>query len=267
MEFSKPLIMGIVNITPDSFYKDSRFKDTDELLQKIRVMIQDGADIIDIGGYSSRPNAEDISEQEELNRIIPIIDVIHSKFPNTLLSIDTFRSNVAEQAILKGVSIINDISGGKADPSIFKIAAKYECPYIMMHMKGTPQTMQNNCDYSNLIQEMLFYFSNQILSAKKEGIKDIIIDPGFGFSKTIDQNYTILAELEKFNLFKLPILVGVSRKSMIYKHLNIDSSKALNGTSVLNTIALTKGAKILRVHDVKEAKEAALLTEKLFFRH
>jgi len=261
--FPQPLVMGIINVTPDSFYKNSRFQEVEEILAKVNQMNSDGADIIDIGGYSSRPGAADISEDKEISRVVPVIKKIHERFPGLLISIDTFRSNVAEEAVKSGASIINDISGGLQDVKIFNVAARYNVPFILMHMKGTPQTMMSHTNYENPVKEISFYFSAQIEKAKNAGVKDIILDPGFGFSKTIDQNFELLNQLEQFRLFDLPILVGISRKATIYKTLGILPEESLNGTTVLNTVALLKGASILRVHDVKEAKEAVNLVSRL----
>lgn len=247
--------MGIINVTPDSFYENSRFENSEIILNRVSQMILEGVDIIDIGGYSSRPGAADISVDQEIARVIPAIELIHKKYPDLLISIDTFRSKVAAEALKKGASIINDVSGGVQDEEIFKVAAANSAPYILMHMKGTPKNMVSLANYENLINEITLYFSTQIEKAKKVGIKDIILDPGFGFSKTIDQNFELLSQLEQLTMLNLPLLVGVSRKSMIYKTLGISPEESLNGTTVLNTIALMKGASILRVHDVKEAKQ------------
>lgn len=255
--------MGIINTTPDSFYQNSRFQDSDSLMNQVSKMMNEGVDIIDVGGYSSRPGATDISVDEEISRAIPAIKKIHEKFPDLLISIDTFRSVVASEALRAGASIINDISGGVQDDAIFNVAADFNAPYILMHMQGTPQTMSSQTNYENLMKDILFYFSNQIAKAKAVGIKDLILDPGFGFSKTIEQNFELLNNLNQLKLFNLPILAGLSRKSTIYKTLNISSEESLNGTTVMNTIALMKGASILRVHDVKEAKQAIQLVSKL----
>jgi dihydropteroate synthase len=262
-EFDKPIIMGIINTTPDSFYEGSRKPNIDAVLEQANIFINQGVDIIDIGGYSSRPGAKDISEQEELERIITAIELIRKNFPNILISIDTFRPKVAKEALNSGANIINDITGGQFDSAIYKIAAQFSAPYIMMHMKGTPQNMQSNTTYKNLITDIIYFFSKQLKLAHQNGVKDIIIDPGLGFSKTIDQNYDILRQLDLFKVLEKPILIGASRKSMIYKLLNIDSKEALNGTTVLNTIALINGAQILRVHDVKEAVEVKTLYSKI----
>jgi dihydropteroate synthase len=226
-------------------------------------MLSDGATFIDIGAYSSKPSAEFVSEKEELNRIVPVVNLILEKFPDCLISIDTFRSEVAKVCLENGVAIINDISAGNLDDKMLETIAKYNVPYIMMHMRGTPQTMQTMTNYDNIVKEMLFYFSQRIAEARSLGINDLIIDPGFGFAKTLEQNYEVLQKLELFEMLELPLLAGFSRKSMIYKTLHSTAEEALNGTSVLNTIALTKGAKILRVHDVKEAMECVTLFNKL----
>ena len=255
--------MGIINTTPDSFFEGSRKNSTKEILIQVSKFISEGATIIDVGGYSSRPGSKDISETEELQRVLPAIRNIRMKFPSILISIDTFRSVVADQALTEGANIINDISGGQNDPSIFTISAKHNAPFIMMHMKGTPQNMQKNTNYNHLITDLILFFSNQIKLAKKQGVKDIIIDPGLGFSKTGDQNYEIIANLELFNLLEYPILIGASRKSMLYNLLNITPSESLNATTAINTIALMNGANILRVHDVKEAVETRLISSKI----
>ena len=259
-EFSKPIVMGILNATPDSFYAASKIKETALGIKKAKQMIAEGAGILDIGGYSSRPGATEVSESEEIERVTALIEGIRTEFPSVLISIDTFRANVANAAILAGANIVNDISGGTIDPEILDVAAMYKCPYIMMHLRGTPQTMMQNTEYDNLIKEVVYFFSNQIEKAKKAGITDIIIDPGFGFSKTVSQNYELLGKLDVLKLLDKPILAGFSRKSMIYKSLQITANESLNGTTVLNTIALNKGASILRVHDVKEACEAVKLS-------
>jgi len=261
-EFAEPVVMGIINVTPDSFYAGSRQNSLDEVLSIAKKMLEQGAGILDIGGYSSRPGAEEVSELEEINRTATKIKVIKNRFPEVLISIDTFRSNVAEQALLNGANIINDISGGQIDPSIFDIAAKYECPYIMMHMRGTPQNMMEQTHYNNLIETIKQFFSEQINKAEKAGVNDIIVDLGIGFSKTIDQNFELIQHLDSFKTLNKSILMGVSRKSLIYKSLGIEAAESLNGTTVLNTLCLLGGAQILRVHDVKEAREAIQLMSK-----
>ncbi len=255
--------MGILNVTPDSFYDGGAYKKETEILSKVEKMLNEGATFIDIGAYSSRPNADHISEDEELKRILPVINSVLQEFPECIISADTFRSKVAKESILAGAAIINDISAGNLDCNMLKTIGSLEVPYIMMHMKGTPQTMRKLTDYKDLLKEVLFYFSKRIAAAKQMGIIDLIIDPGFGFSKTIDQNFELLNKLEYINFTDLPILVGVSRKSMIFRSLNSSAKEALNGTTVLNTIALNKGASILRVHDVKEAMECIKLTNLL----
>ncbi len=255
--------MGILNVTPDSFYDGGSYKNDKDILNQVEKMLQEGATFIDVGGYSSRPNADDISTDNELNRVIPVIEILVREFPDILISIDTFRSKVAQQSIDAGACIINDISAGKLDNNMLQVVASLHVPYIMMHMRGTPQTMGKLTDYNNLLKEILFYFSERIATARKLQIVDIIVDPGFGFAKTLDQNYQLLNNLEHFQFLDLPLLVGVSRKSMISKVLDSSTDESLNGTSVLNTIALQKGASILRVHDVKEAMECIKLTNQL----
>lgn len=251
----KPLVMGILNLTTDSFYDGGKYFQEKAVLQRVEQMLQQGADIIDIGGMSTRPNAEIIDEGEELDRVIEPIRKIRAHFPEAILSIDTFRSRVADEAIRHGVSIVNDISGGTEDEAIFAVAAKYGCPYILMHRKGNMETMHKDTFYDDLLEDMLVYFTRQITKATEAGIQDVIIDVGFGFSKTIQQNYSILKHLSVFQQLDKPILAGLSRKSMLYKLLNTTPDHALNATSIVNTIALQNGAGILRVHDVKEAAE------------
>lgn len=263
IDLSTPKVMGILNITPNSFYDGGKYTTAKEILEQVEKMLSNGADFIDIGGYSSKPNAELVSEKDEISRLLPVINSILKHFPKASLSIDTFRSEVAGICIENGVAIINDISAGSLDDRMFKTVAHYQVPYIMMHMKGTPKTMQTMTQYDNIVKEMLFYFSEKIALAKSFGINDLIVDPGFGFAKTLEQNYEVLQKMELFQMTELPILVGVSRKSMIYKPLESNAEMALNGTSIINTIALTKGAKILRVHDVKEASECVLLYNKM----
>lgn len=263
INFSIPKIMGILNVTPDSFFDGGRYDSSDKVLKQVEKMIISGADIIDVGGYSSRPGAKNISISEELKRVIPTIKLIKEKFPKTLISIDTFRSEVASESIISGGDIINDISGGNLDTQMFKTVAKLKTPYILMHMRGNPSNMMSNTDYYDVTKEICKYFSKMIEKAKNEGINDIIIDPGFGFSKTTDQNYELLSNLDFLNQFQRPLLVGISRKSMIYKILNTTPEKALNGSSVLHTISLLKGASILRTHDVKEAAECVKIVSQL----
>ena len=259
LDLSCPKIMGILNVTPDSFYDGGIYSNEKKILLQVEKMISDGADIIDIGGYSSKPGVKTINTKDEEERVIPIIKLISRSFKNTILSVDTFRSEIAEKSLNAGASIINDISGGDLDDKIYHIAHKYKAPYIMMHMKGVPSNMQHDPTYKKINHEIIKDLSNKIDSAQKKGVNDIIIDPGFGFGKTIEHNFKILNNLKLFKILKKPILVGISRKSMIYKILKTDPSKALNGTTSLNTIALINGANILRVHDVKEAKEVIKL--------
>ena len=263
IDLSNPKIMGILNVTPDSFFDGGRYKNTTSIINQVTKMITDGATFIDLGAYSSRPGADYVSEEEELKRVIPIVNLLINEFPEILISIDTFRSKVAEEAIYNGIAIINDISAGNLDLKMLDVIAKHQVPYIMMHMKGTPQTMQQHTDYKDLLTDILYYFSEKIADSHSKGIHDIIIDPGFGFAKTLEQNYELMQKLELFKTIKAPLLVGISRKSMIYKLLQTDAKNALNGTTILNTISLLKGANILRVHDVKEAFECIQLTKQL----
>ena len=259
LDLSSPKIMGILNVTPDSFYDGGVYSNENEILKQAEKMILDGVDIIDIGGYSSKPGAKKITIKEEEKRVLPIIKLIYKTFKKTIISVDTFRSEIAEKSINAGASIINDISGGDFDNNIYKIAERYKAPYIMMHMKGDPSNMQINPTYQNINYEIIKNLSKKIDFAQKKGVCDIIIDPGFGFGKTIEHNYQILNNLKLYKVLQKPILIGVSRKSMIYKLLKTDPSKALNGTTALNTIALINGANILRVHDVKQANEVIKL--------
>jgi len=263
LDLSIPRIMGILNITPDSFYDGGKYISNTQIIDRVQQMINEGCDILDIGAYSSRPGAKDISEKEEINRLTPIIELIKKHFPDIILSIDTFRSVVAEHVIENfKIEIINDISAGDMDSRMFEVIARHQVPYIMMHMQGTPQNMQNNPKYENVVKEVIRYFAKKVDHLKLLGVNDLILDPGFGFGKTIDHNYQLLKHLNDFKIFELPILTGLSRKSMIYKYLNQSPNEALNGTSILNTLALLGGANTLRVHDVKEAKETILLTQK-----
>ncbi|MBY0434749.1 MAG: dihydropteroate synthase [Cyclobacteriaceae bacterium] len=255
--------MGVLNITPDSFYDGGFFENQKKALQQVEKMLAEGADIIDVGGYSSRPGATDISEAEETSRVIPVITDIISTFPSAIISIDTFRSAIASQAIDAGASIINDISGGEQDPNMFATVARLKVPYVLMHMKGTPQTMTTLASYDNLIRDMVQYFQQKIAQLHALGVTDIIVDPGFGFAKTVEQNFEILNHFDHFKILGQPLLAGLSRKSMIWRTLKIQPQEALNGTTALNTVALQKGASILRVHDVKEAMEAIQLTSYL----
>ena len=259
INLSTPKVMGIVNVTPDSFFDGGKLTNSNEILFQVEKMLVDGATFIDLGGYSSKPGAEFVSETEELNRVIPIVKLLVEKFPDILLSIDTFRSEVAKQAIENGAALINDISAGLLDENMLETVAKLQVPYIMMHMKGTPQTMQSLANYDDLLKEMNYYFSERIAKARRFGLNDIIIDPGFGFAKTIEHNYELLQNLELLQFHDLPILAGISRKSMIYKALETSPEEALNGTTFLHAFCLQKGANILRVHDVKEAVECVKL--------
>lgn len=263
IDLTTPKVMGILNLTPNSFYDGGKFKTETEILTQVEKMLTDGATFIDIGAYSSKPSAELVSEDEELYRILPFVKLIVKHFPEAILSIDTFRSEIAKVCIENGAAIINDISAGNLDLKMLETIAEYKVPYIMMHMRGTPQNMQTLTNYENLLKDILFYFSENIAKARSFGINDLIVDAGFGFAKTLEQNYKLLQNLELFEMLELPLLVGFSRKSMIYKTLNSTAEDALNGTTVLNTIALTKGAKILRVHDVKEAMECVALFNKV----
>jgi dihydropteroate synthase len=263
IDLSSPKVMGILNITPNSFFDGGKYTNEKSILIQVEKMLTEGADFIDIGAYSSKPNSEFVSEQEEQNRLIPVINLVLNNFPKTLIAVDTFRANVAKAGIENGACIINDISAGSLDENMLQTVAKLQVPYIMMHMKGNSQTMQSLTQYENITKEMLFYFSEKVALARSFGINDLIIDPGFGFAKTLEQNFEVLNNLELFQMLELPLLVGVSRKSMIYKTLEISAEFALNGTSVLNTIALQKRATILRVHDVKEAIECVKLVSQL----
>ncbi len=267
IDLTTPRVMGIINVTPDSFYDGGNTTNIKTALLQAEQMLTDGATFLDIGGYSSRPNAVNISEEEEIARVTPVISEILKNFPTALISIDTFRSQVAKKAIEAGACIINDISGGSLDTKMLKTVASLQVPYIAMHMKGTPQNMTEKANYDSVTKEVIFYFTQKLAEARKLGINDIIIDPGFGFAKTADHSFELLNNLELLKSLNVPILAGVSRKSMIYKTLNISAKEALNGTSVLHTIALQKGAKILRVHDVKEAVECVLLVTKMNSAH
>jgi dihydropteroate synthase len=251
--------MGIINCTPDSFYEGSRYETIKGILTQTEKFISEGVDIIDVGGYSTRPGAFNIPLTEEIERTQKAIAAIRKEFPEIIISIDTFRAEVAKEALEAGANLVNDISGGEIDPEIWNIVAKYKCPYILMHMRGTPQNMQEFTTYDSLFKDIASYFSTKINALKKLGIHDVIIDPGFGFSKTLEQNYELLNTLSDLQFLGCPILVGFSRKSMIYKKLGITNNEALNGTTILNTKAILNGAKILRVHDVREAKEVVEL--------
>lgn len=257
LSLATPRVMGILNVTPDSFYDGSRCPEKAEITERVHTMVREGADIIDIGGYSSRPHAADISPDEEMRRLSVGLEIIRKHYPDAFVSVDTFRAEVARRCVEEyGVQIINDISGGELDHKMFETAADLHVPYILMHMRGTPDTMMSLTDYDNLIGDMLYYFSERIARLESLGVNDIIIDPGFGFSKTLDDNYMLMKHLDEFARIGLPLLVGVSRKSMIYKYFGTTPAESLNGTTALNVLALLGGANILRVHDVREAVEA-----------
>ena len=260
MDLSTPKIMGILNVTPDSFYDGGMFDSNNKILDHVEKMLTDGADIIDVGGYSSRPGAKEVKLKDEIKRVVPTIELIKKEFNETIISVDTFRSEVALQAVNSGASIINDISGGDLDPNMFNCVAELNVPYIIMHMQGNPKNMQKNPLYENIIVEIIENLSKKVFEATEAGVIDVIIDPGFGFGKTIEHNYKILRELSFFKELDCPILVGLSRKSMIYSLLEEKPENVLNGTTCLNTVSILNGANILRVHDVKEAKEVVKLT-------
>ena len=265
LDLSKPQVMGILNVTPDSFYAGSRMETEEAVRGRVRQIIAEGGSMIDVGAYSSRPGAADVSAEEEMERLRRGMSIVREEAPEIPVSVDTFRADVAKMAVEElGVDIINDISGGELDKEMFKTVAKLGVPYILMHMKGTPQTMQQAPHYDDLMKEVMLYFAEKVQQLRDLGQKDIVLDPGYGFAKTIDHNYELLRHQEMLEVFELPLLVGVSRKSMIYRFLDTSPEEALNGTSVLNTIALQKGANILRVHDVKEAVEVVRLVEKSF---
>lgn len=263
LSLDPPIVMGILNLTPDSFFDGGQYESKNDILAKAEKMLSEGADILDLGAMSSRPGADEISEQEELDRLLPAIEAILKKFPDSTISVDTYRSQVARQAITAGATMINDISGGQLDDQMFETVGELGVPYVLMHMKGTPQNMQKNPVYEDVALEVLDFFIEKTQQLRSYGAKDIILDPGFGFGKTIDHNYELLRKLHVFKILDWPILAGISRKSMIYKFLETTPQKALNGTSVLHYEALQQGAKILRVHDVKEAKETVKLWGKL----
>ena len=264
IDLEPPKVMGVLNITPDSFYIGSRYKEEHKILTAAQKMLEDGADFLDIGGYSSRPGAEDVSAGEEKGRVLKAIRLISGEFPDAIISIDTFRADIAREAVLEyGASMINDISGGESDSEMFALVEELNVPYIMMHMKGNPRTMQDNPVYDDIVADILKWFGERIVRLQRAGVKDIIIDPGLGFGKTINHNFELLKRLDIFSIAGLPVMVGVSRKSMIWRTLEISPEESLNGTSVLNTVALMNGADILRVHDVKEAVEAVRLIEKI----
>ena len=264
LDLSTPQVMGILNVTPDSFYAGSRSRTEAEIAARACQILDEGASIIDIGAYSSRPNAEHISPEEEMQRLRTGLEILNRNHPDAIISVDTFRAEVARQCVEEyGAAIINDISAGEMDEQMFPTVARLNVPYIMMHMQGTPQNMQKEPHYENLLKEVFMYFARKVRQLRDLGMKDIILDPGFGFGKTLEHNYELMAHLEEFGIFELPLLVGVSRKSMIYRLFGATPQEALNGTTVLDTVALMKGADILRVHDVREAVEAVRLIEKL----
>lgn len=263
VDLSTPRVMGIINVTPDSFYDGGKTIVTRDILAQVEEMLKEGASFLDVGGYSSRPGAVHISEDEELNRILPAIESIGKEFPDALVSVDTFRSKVAGKAVESGACMVNDISGGQMDREMIQMVGCSGVPYIAMHMRGTPQTMTRFTDYEQVTRDVLLYFSEKIAEARDAGIHDLIADPGFGFSKTRAQSFTLLGELELFQQLDIPLLIGISRKSMIYKTLGITAEDALNGTTALHSIALLKGASILRVHDVREAVECVRLISEL----
>lgn len=255
IDLSTPRVMGVLNVTPDSFYDGGKYTKDTPILKRVESILEQGATFIDLGAYSSRPGAEVVSTEEEIRRSVPITQLIVKHFPEAIISVDTFRAEVAKQNIENGASIINDISGGLLDSNMLSTVGKLQVPYILMHMKGNPKNMQEQSHYRNMIKELLYYFSERVAEARAHKINDIIVDPGFGFSKSLEQNYELMAKLDIFHIINLPIFVGISRKSMIYKLLGTQPKDALNGTTSLNTLALSKGAHILRVHDVKEAVE------------
>lgn len=263
IDVTQPKVMGILNLTPDSFFDGGHYSEEAQMLKQVERMLDEGATFIDVGAHSSRPDADMISEEEELSRIVKPLELLLKNFPYALISIDTFRSKVASECLDRGVALINDISGGDIDPKIRSVVATYQVPYIMMHMRGTPQNMKQKTDYEDVTLEVKQSLSEKVQLAKNEKLNDIVLDPGFGFAKTLEQNYELLNHLDLFESFDLPILVGVSRKSMIYKLLQTTAAEALNGTTALNTVALLKGANIIRVHDVKEAMECVELVTQL----
>lgn len=264
LDLSVPQVMGILNVTPDSFYAGSRMQTEADIAQRAQQILSEGASIIDIGAYSSRSNAENISSEEEMHRLRMGLEILKRNHPDAIISVDTFRADVAEWCVKEyGVAIINDIAAGEMDSEMFETVARLGVPYIMMHMQGTPQSMQAEPHYDNLLKEIFMYFAKKIQQLRDLGVKDIVLDPGFGFGKTLEHNYELMAHLEEFKVFELPLLVGISRKSMIYRLFGSTPQEALNGTTVLDTIALMKGADIIRVHDVREAVEAVKMVEKI----
>ena len=268
LDLSQPRVMGILNVTPDSFYAGSRTQTEAEIVRRVRQIVSEGAAIIDIGAYSSRPNADNVSSREEMERLRMGLKILFEIQPDAVVSVDTFRADVARMCVEEyGVAIINDIAAGEMDANMFHTVAALNVPYIMMHMQGTPQSMQQHPHYDNLLKEVFLYFTRKVQQLRDLGVKDIILDPGFGFGKTMEHNYELLSHLEEFRIFELPLLVGVSRKSMIYRLLDITPQEALNGTTVLDTICLLKGADILRVHDVKEAVETVRIVQAMRNNH
>lgn len=263
IDLSAPKVMGILNLTPDSFFDGGKYSNTDAIINQVEKMLSEGATFIDVGAYSSRPGAKHISEEEELERILTVIKLLTSEFSNILISVDTFRSQVANQCIQNGACIINDISAGEMDSSMFPTIAELQVPYIMMHMQGTPQNMQQNPAYTNVVTDLLYYFSKKIAELREFGVNDIVADVGFGFGKTITHNYQLLKHLALFKNLEVPMMAGLSRKGMLYGPLGISAETALNATTAANTVALLNGASILRVHDVKEAVEAVKIVELL----
>lgn len=263
IDLNTPAIMGILNLTPDSFYDGGRLEREDQIFGQCEKFLKDGVDIIDLGGYSTRPGAKEISSEEEWQRLIPALDIILENFPEIPISVDTFRSDIAQRSVLHGASMINDVSGGTLDPKMYDTISELQVPYVLMHMKGTPQTMQSRTQYDNVIQEVLAELEKKLFNLTNRGLNDVILDVGFGFAKTLDHNYELLKRLEAFKIFDVPLLAGISRKSMIWKTLNITPEEALNGSTALHMAALKKGASILRVHDVKEAKQVVYLNNSL----
>lgn len=263
LSLATPVVMGILNVTPDSFYADSRKQNETAIHERIQAILSEGGQIIDIGGYSSRPDAAEVSPEEEMERLAFALKILNTRYPEAVVSVDTFRAGVARRCVEEyGVAMINDISGGELDAAMFSTVADLNVPYIMMHMRGTPQTMQQHTGYTDMMEEIMLYFAAKVRELHLLGVNDIILDPGFGFSKTVDQNYLLMNRLQEFGVFDLPLLVGISRKSMIYRFLGGTPADSLNGTTVLNTLSLMNGADILRVHDVKAAVEAVKLVTK-----
>ena len=264
LSLSTPLVMGILNVTPNSFYHNSRKQSDEDIVNRCRDILQDGGAIIDVGAQSTSPSSKFLSAKEEADRLMPALKLIRKEFPNAIISVDTFYADIAKESVEEhGANIINDISGGEIDKRMFNVVAELNVPYILMHMRGVPQTMQDMTNYDNFIQDILYYFSEKRAKLSLLGVNDVIIDPGFGFSKSVAQNYELMAYLKYFHIFEEPILVGVSRKSMIYKLLGTTPEDSLNGTTVLNTVSLLSGANIMRVHDVKEAVECVKLVSEL----